>query len=206
MSLSKNSEIPLTDAIEKSGAVLYTSTDEKDYALTISKAKQGDADAQYEVAQLLFMLGKMKKERQAYKEAQHWYDSASKQGHVRSLYMMGYLCDKGLGGNESPLNAFSYYKLAAERGFSDAKNKLGRMYEEGRGVAANMEFALFWYKQAAADDHPKALFRLGVLYLSGEDVPKDSQKGLSFVRSAAELGHMGAAEMLRLMQKKDGHH
>jgi len=203
MSIQKNSDIPLTDAIEQSGAVLYTSDTEKDYSRTIKEAKSGSLDAQYEVAQLLFMLGKMKNEKHAYKESLYWYDKAAKQGHDRSLFMMGYIYDKGLGVNKNPPNAFSYYKLSSEKQFPDAQLKLANMYLKGNGVAKNIELAIYWMTLSAKAGYAKAQFSLGLLYLTGEDIAKDENKALHYIESAANLNYPQAIETIRMLKNKE---
>ena len=175
MALKKDSDTPLTDAIEQSGAVLYTAKNEKDYSKTISDAKSGNVVSQYEVAQLLYMLGKMKNEKKAYSEAHYWYNMAANQGHERSVYMLGYLFDKGLGVKENLPNAFSYYKLSAERGFVQAQFKLSRMYLSGRGVTKDISLASYWAERAAKNDHPEAAELLMHIRASEAEPPKEEQ-------------------------------
>ena len=54
-----------------------------------------------------------------------------------------------------------------------------------------------WLEQAAAGDEPRALAELGMRLLWGRDGQQDEAQGRRYLQRAAELGHAGAAEILR---------
>jgi len=117
-------------------------------------AKQGDAEAQYE-------LGNTHYRHHSAKGAIYWYRKAAEQGHVRSQYKLGYMYKTGaLYTRQDKTEAAKWYRKAAEQGNARAQFNLGVMYEFGRGVPKNNAEAIKWFRKAAEQGEGDAKKRL----------------------------------------------
>ncbi len=143
-------------------------------------AEQGDATAQYRLAQHYAREGNLKSTRewqyraaeqghleaclevaQLYYEgkevAQHsetalrFFEIAACQGHPYAQWVMGEAYRGGFGGREKNLSrAVMWYRRAARQGYRDAMLRLVRCYENGEGIAQDPKLAAYW--QARADE------------------------------------------------------
>ena len=98
------------------------------FQLNQSKANQGDANAQFNLA-LLYYHGVGTP--QDSKQAVYWYTKAAEQGHVNAQYSLGSLYYDGYG-EEVPQDskqAFFWYTKAAEQGYYFAKKNRDKMLE-----------------------------------------------------------------------------
>ena len=116
------------------------------------KAKQGDADAQFNLA-LLYHHGAGTPEDT--KQAVYWYTKAAQQGHVHAQFKLGSLYHDGLGEEvrHNLKQAIYWLTKAAEQGLVHAQYKLGHMYEFGDGAPQDYRQAFFWYTKAAEQEH-----------------------------------------------------
>ena len=122
------------------------------FQLSQSKANQGGADAQFNLA-LQYHHGAGTPEDT--KQAVYWYTKAAEQGHVNAQYNLGRLYRFG-GGDEVPQDfKQSVYWLtkAAEQGHVNAQYRLGNMYQYGDEVPQDYQQAFSWYTKAAEQDH-----------------------------------------------------
>ena len=114
-----------------------------------SKAKQGDARAQY-------LLGRIYETgegvRENFVKAAKWYRKAAEQNSVQAQYRLGRLYASGLGVRQSYAEAIQCFRKAAAQGHIPAKNRLGVMYERGEGVEQDVVEAYKWFTLAAADN------------------------------------------------------
>jgi TPR repeat protein len=154
-----------------------------------SKANQGDADAQFNLA-LLYHHGVGTPQNS--KQAVYWYAKAAQQGHVNAQFKLGSLYHDGLGEEVRHDLKLAVYWLtkAAEQGLVHAQYSLGHMYEYGDGAPQDYRQAFFWYTKAAEQDHyfakenrDKMLEKMSqsqieeVLKLSKGTLRKDKQQG-----------------------------
>jgi soluble lytic murein transglycosylase-like protein len=98
------------------------------FQLNQSKANQGGADAQFNLA-LLYYHGTGTPQDTRY--AIYWYTKAAEQGHVNAQYSLGSLYYDGYG-EEVPQDskqAFFWYTKAAEQGYYFAKKNRDKMLE-----------------------------------------------------------------------------
>jgi TPR repeat protein len=119
-----------------------------------SKANQGDADAQFNLA-VLYHRGVGTPRDDIY--AVYWYKKAAEQGHVNAQYSLGDLYRRG-GGEKIPRDykqAVYWLTKAAEQGCANAQYNLGDLYRCGGGeeVQRNYKQAFFWYTKAAEKGH-----------------------------------------------------
>ena len=154
-----------------------------DFATTLAKAQQGDADAQ-------FNLGKMyydgKGVVQDYAQARSWLLKAAEQGHARAQNGIGILYDYGYGVTKDYAQAVAWYRKAAEQGFARGQFNLGYMYESGRGVKQDYAQAVAWYRKAAEQGYADAQCHLGFMYDKGNGVTQDYAQAVAWYRKAAE--------------------
>ena len=110
--------------------------------------------------------------------ARKWFTVAAKQGHVKSMKMLGDLYS----GNDS-FNGFmanKYYKLAAEKGDSQSQYILGEtFFKEG-----NLPEAIKWFEKSVETGSYEALEALAELYYYGNGIETDYIKSYSFCEKA----------------------
>ena len=133
--------------------VLAESEEEiKSFQLYQPKAKQGDADAQFNLA-ILYLQGRGTPQSDIY--AVYWLTKAAKQGHVNAQFSLGDLYRHG-GGEEIPRDykqTLYWYTKAAEQGLALAQYNLGHIYEYGQEGPLDYKQAFFWYTKAAEQGH-----------------------------------------------------
>ncbi len=133
--------------------VLAVSEEEtKSFQLYQPKAKQGDADAQFNLA-ILYLQGRGTPQSDIY--AVYWLTKAAKQGHVNAQFSLGDLYRHG-GGEEIPRDykqTLYWYTKAAEQGLALAQYNLGHIYEYGQEGPLDYKQAFFWYTKAAEQGH-----------------------------------------------------
>jgi len=83
-------------------------------------AKQGDAEAQYQLGEI-YRKGTEKGVSRSFKEAARWYELAAEQGHPEAQYQLGELYSKGRGVGRNKKTARKWYKAAGEQGHVKAK-------------------------------------------------------------------------------------
>lgn len=112
-----------------------------------ARAKQGDIDAQYNLAE-------------AYERGLHglshsdesaivWYIKAGNQGHVEAQRTMGRYYYEGFSVPKDYVKAMEWYLKAANQGSADAQYRVGSMYSFGWGVHEDKNLAMEWYLKAA---------------------------------------------------------
>jgi TPR repeat protein len=117
-----------------------------------SKANQGDADAQFNLAVLYHHgIGIP----QDFRYAAYWYTKAAEQGHVFAQYSLGNLYRYSYNAEfcRDYDQAVYWYKKAAEQGNLDAQYGLGYMYDYGDEIPQDYKQAFFWYTKAAEQGH-----------------------------------------------------
>lgn len=102
-------------------------------ALT-QKAKEGDAEAQYDLALHYLFTKEFSMEGietpPNYPQAAHWMEQAAKQGHAQAQYLLGTLYERGRGVRPDSDKAMQWYKRAVRNGNMDATCPLARLYEK----------------------------------------------------------------------------
>ena len=155
-----------------------TACAEVDEGKITALAEQGNAEAQYNLAMMLFN-GELV--HFGIEEAVDWLRKAAEQGHAGAQYMMGNAYYFGY----EPLlqdyqQAVVWYRKAAEQGDEDSQVSLGRMYAKGKGVSQDYQQAVVWYRKAADHCHYPAQSELGKLYAEGEGMPRDYQQAYAW--------------------------
>lgn len=115
---------------------------EQSYPELLKLARDGDASAQYEVAEIYYQGEGVKRN---YQEAFNWYEKAAKQNHAEAQHQMGYFYKHGLDVVEKDdKRAFEWYLEAAEGGHIPAQTQVAIMYSLGIGVKKNKELSRLW--------------------------------------------------------------
>jgi TPR repeat protein len=132
-------------------------SDEKitSFQLYQTKANQGDADAQFNLALLYYHgVGTPRDIRYAI----YWYTKAAEQGHANAQYKLGRLYMYGYGEEVQEGHKLAVYWLtkASEQGLVQAQYNLGHMYEWGDGGPQDYKLAFFWYTKAAEQGNFKS--------------------------------------------------
>ena len=150
------------------------------FQLSQSKANQGGADAQFNLA-LLYYHGTGTPQDTRY--AIYWYTKAAEQGHANAQYKLGRLYMYGYGEEVQEGSKWAAYWLtkASEQGLVQAQYNLGHMYEWGDGGPQDYKLAFFWYTKAAEqgnflakEDRDKMLERMSQSQI--EEVQKLSKE------------------------------
>ena len=152
----------------------------KSFQLSQSKANQGGADAQFNLALLYYHgVGTPRDTRYAI----YWYTKAAEQGHVNAQYNLGKLYMYGYGEEvrQDPKLAVYWLTKASEQGLFQAQYVLGHLYEWGDGGPQDYKLAFFWYTKAAEqgnlfakEDRDKMLERMSQSQI--EEVQKLSKE------------------------------
>lgn len=151
---------PLQDGVQAFEAGNYTLALE----LWTPLAKQGDADAQYNLGLLHANgWGVPKNPR----EAMRWYTLAARQGVADAQFNLGLFYAEGLGTFRSDRDAVEWWELAAKRDHAEARFNLGLMYAYGRGCDQETSAAIREWEAAAARGHPGAAATLKRVYTEG---------------------------------------
>lgn len=112
---------------------------------SMRRAKQGDAEAQYTVANM-YERGKGTDYDPGL--AALWYRKAAKQALDKAEYKLGYCYYEGLGVDRDLQQAIVWFEKAAARGYPPAQFHLGVSYAEGARSAADYDRALKWLSAA----------------------------------------------------------
>jgi uncharacterized protein len=142
----------------------------------LSKARSGDAEAQYWVS-IMYGEGLVPRDLEQAKQwllksaeqgfapaqrtyglmsrlsnpaiAERWMLRASEQGDSEAQFWLGVAYEQNWFGTIDVQEAVKWYRKAAEGGNPDAQVELGEKYEDGEGVEQNYELASKWYRMAA---------------------------------------------------------
>ena len=106
-----------------------------------TKAEQGDAEAQYVLAQGYAHGRGIGMDRT---EAAKWFRKAAEQGYAKAQYHLGFCYLHGKGVVLDKLEAVKWYRLAAEQGFAMAQFQLGDCYYRGEGPMEDIIEAYKW--------------------------------------------------------------
>lgn len=176
--------------------------DGKAYALLLKSAEIGYADAQYLLA-MWYLTGNDGAVPPNYTEAVRYFQSASAQGHVESMYQLSRCYLKGLGVTVDTEESIKWLTKAADGGLAEAQCKLGEAYANGEGVNQDINLSFKYLSLATKQGYAEAEYCLGILYRDGSGiVPKDPMLARKYFEVAGAHGyHEGFVELYRMMSK-----
>jgi len=157
--------------------------DRTSFIVLVRKARQGDAEAQWQVGQTYVRLGEPAR-------SVPMLQSAAAAGHPRAAALLGSLYEDGMGMAKSLEEALRWYRFAAEREQPEAMAALGRLLLRERGPEAR-ESAWKWLRQAALREDRDGQYHLGWL-LDQPGAAYDDVAAFGWFIKAAGQGHVGA--------------
>ena len=123
----------------------------------VSKAKQGDADAQFNLGSMYYQGEGVPKD---YKQAYAWFTKAAEQGDAGAQFNLGFMYNKGEGVPKDYKQAIYWYTKAAEQGDDEAQFNLGLMYYEGQGVPKDYIQTYAWWNIAASSQGQQVFIKI----------------------------------------------
>ncbi len=135
-----------------------------------SRAEQGDASAQYELAMAYDTGHGVQKD---LRQAAHWCSKAAEQGHAAAQNCIGSMYQFGDGVAQDEAAAFYWYEKATAQDYGEAYTNLGYMYDLGKGVAQDRPRAVELYLTGAEKGSLNAMLNVGISYWKGFGVPID---------------------------------
>lgn len=166
----------------------------------ISKAKEGNAKAQYSLA-LKYYNGSAGFSKN-YAEAFAWALKAAKQGHMEAQDLVGFCYWSGNGIKKDLYQAVEWYKLSANQGYANAMKNLGVCYANGQGVVKNMTESFQWYLKAAETGDSRAMYIVATRYQNGIGIAANAIKSKEWMEKASEGGDSDAQYALAKMLLK----
>ena len=198
--------------------------DETYFDQLIEKAKQGDTEAQYELA-LSYETGVTKDNESlgvTPSQAFPWYQKAAESGHAQAQYKLGLCYEKEKGITKDYEKAIYWYekaeeqgieeagtslkklllKIEAEKGNAEAQYELALSYLNGNKGDKHLYKALVFFEKAAEQGHIKAQYMTGKFYEEGWGTAQDISKAISWYERAAEQGDLEAAQRIKILQEQ----
>lgn len=145
-------------------------------------AERGDADAQYQVAQM-YEAGVGVGANQ--EEALKWYQLSAEQGSVPAQLSLAQLAMAGQLPDADDTQARRWLAMAAEEGDPGAQFNLGMLLLEGRGGSEDPEQAALLFEAAANQGLTAAQNNLANLYENGTGVERSPEKAFEWYSKAA---------------------
>ncbi len=167
----------------------------------ILRAEQGEADAQYWLADL-YHWGRGAPRDQG--QAARWFRAAAEQGIAGAQNNLGLLYRRGHGVPQDFAQAAFWFGKSAEQGDDIAQANLGELYAEGMGVPEDHGEAAAWFLRAADQGNAKAQAHLGYLYAMGFGVSRDPVQAADWYRKAAAQDNADACMRLADSLCRDG--
>jgi TPR repeat protein len=160
-------------------------------------AAQGDADAQYRLAQSYIRgIGVKKNLTTAFEFIQ----KAAAQGHPEAMGGVGYFYANGFGVKKDLAVAADWFRKGAEKGAPKAQLNYGQALLNGRGVAVDEAEGMKWIDKAIAQNLPQAHFAKGEFYYRGiHGHVQDYRKAYEHLMKAAEADYAPAENMVGIM-------
>ena len=161
-----------------------------------AEASDGDAEAQWELGDMLEFGGMFWSPVKNSVEAAKWYERAAKQGNLRSEWTIARCYETGVGVDEQPVLAAEWYQKAADQGDERSQCKVGVYYLRGIGVAKDPVEAAKYLGMAARKGDSVSQGMLGDLYIRGLGVIKNEVEGLAWLYVSNANGNETASSQV----------
>lgn len=139
------------------------------------KAEQGDAEAQYKLADL-YLSGEGVPQDQS--KVLEWLNKSANQGNQKAQGLLGFIYVK----NDQVSEGISWFEKSANQGNVNAAGQLGNIYYNQK----DYDKAKNWLLDAASLGDADAQFLLGVMYFNGEGVARSFDKSVAYAKVACE--------------------
>lgn len=160
------------------------SEDRSNFIAQVRKARQGDAESQWQVGGVYVQLGDPIR-------ALPMLRSAATAGHARAATLLGWLYEVGSGTERNLGEATRWYRLAAERGDARAMAALGRLLLKENSTEARQAARQLFQKSAELND-PGGQYNLGWMLASQEAGSSGDADAFGWFIRSARQGHVGA--------------
>ncbi|MDA3939489.1 MAG: tetratricopeptide repeat protein [Spirochaetia bacterium] len=133
------------------------------------------------------------------------FQTAAKQGHLKSQLKLADMYLKGEGGPKDHWNAVKWLKIASERGSAEAQLILGKIYSTDTHGKKDPHQAFYWVEKAAFNKLPEAQYLLGRFYLKRYKIEKRNRNkkaerylklSKDYIKEAALKGNEAAKAFL----------
>lgn len=210
-------------SLPANGSELWTEL----YQEQLEQARQGAADAQYEVGAMYEKGRGVAADRT---QATEWYRKAAAQGHNRAAsalarmegneqrlakaqaqaesgdaeaqYNLGNMLLTGTGTAVDLRQAEIWLQRAASQGLDKAQFKLGHLHYVTLGESSDNTVAFDWFSKAAATGYAPAMYYLGDMYANGSGVNQDYKAARSWYEKAGAAGFSLAGQALRDLDER----
>lgn len=177
-----------------------------DLKSVLIKAEKGDADAQYQLAEMYSMARGVD---QDYGKAADWARQAADQGNAKAQYRLASILYHEHNSQKLQPEVLQLFlkarvglELLAKKDDSDAKGKLGILYVRGIGVQKDLEQAAQLFEESAKAGFVKAQADLAGSYLMGSGVTRNPTTAGYWFEKAAKAGYGDAQIQLGLLKIK----
>lgn len=169
-----------------------------DVPLLESKSKEGNADAQFELARI-YLRGS-DGVRKDTSRSMELMKAAADQGHAEAMGGVGYFYASGTAVTKDDTLALEWFRKGAEAGGAKAQLNLGKMLAEGKGTEKNELEGRKWIKTAADQGQVDSAFAMGqILYFGDLGQEVDYKAAYPYLLIAAEAGHPDAQNIIAVM-------
>ena len=169
-----------------------------DITILETKAKEGDPDAQFELARM-YLRGSEGVRKNAARSME-LMKAAADQGHAEAMGGVGYFYASGTAVPKDDAVALTWFRKGAEAGGAKAQLNLGKMLAEGKGTEKNELEGRKWIKTAADQGQVDAAFAMGqILYFGDIGQEVDYKAAYPYLLIAAEAGHPDAQNIIGVM-------
>ena len=158
------------------------------------RAEEGDAEAQYQVAEYFQRQG----EPDSQADVHRYLTLAAEQGHSLACLMLGRQLLE-----TAPREAVQHLRNAADCGVVEAMKLLGQCYARGIGVKRDPQQAEAWFCTMAQRGGGEAMLDLALRYRWGQDVPHSLGRALSWLRRAQLEGVADAQQRYHAAQRAE---
>ncbi len=176
------------------GSLLLDREEKGEYAKAValfeSASQQGNAEAKYLLAEMLYYGQGIESNQDL---SAKYYEQAAEQGVAQAFYRLGEMYDAGTGRPQSEEKARTYFEEAADRGVSAACLWLGSYYQSQGDDAHSLSRSFKYYEQAKEAGEPVAFYQLAEIYRLGKGVARDLERAFSLYKEAGQKSYPDAS-------------
>lgn len=169
------------------------------------RAEQGDAVAQYNLAQSYLRHDPTNGQNptsEDYQSALKRLLASAARNYPEAQFLLGYLYEHGQGVLRDYAKSAENYRAAALQGHSTAENNLASLYQHGQGVPKDFGKAFDWYLASAQHGNQVGQCNLASLYYLGSGTRQDYRQAARWFRAAADSGSAEAQNTLAIFYYK----
>ena len=156
---------------------------EKSVFFDIKAAKNGNAEAQYELARILLHIGFVDIVQKDNITGMFWLQKAAEQNNVKAQQLLARILSRSRNKDDYEIAVY-WMEQAANQGKAGAQNELANFYMEGIVVEKDIEKAVYWHQKAAEQGYAYSSRELARHYCS----KNDKEKALYWYKKAVEQG------------------